>query len=41
MKVEPWWHIDFDEEQILRMEGEPLSHVLSRPSGVEIGRAHV
>jgi hypothetical protein len=35
MKVEPGWHIDFDEEQILRMEGEPLSHVLSRPSGVE------
>jgi hypothetical protein len=35
MNIERQWQIDFDEEQILRMEGESLTRVLARPSGRE------
>ena len=35
MTVERGWHVEFDEEQIERLEGESFPRILSRPSGRE------
>jgi hypothetical protein len=38
MIIERGWPVDFDEEQILRSEGESLTRALARPSGRDAWR---
>jgi hypothetical protein len=38
MNIERGWQVEFDEEQILRMEGESLTRVLARPTGRDAWR---